>query len=146
MGPTGQTGDCINLRTAECDLTEAVEEKEGWCYENDELWGICPYCRAYKHHTDHGGELSLGLYVSGEGVFDTDPMKFEGGSDTNCGGVERTADAYWYCWYDANPTDIVPLDHVYTLWLEDPLCHYVAYIYTPLACDWALPHHDHGAG
>ena len=34
----------------------------------------------------------------------------------------------------------------YTLWLEDPLCHYVAYIYTPLACDWALPHHDHGAG
>jgi len=64
-------------------------------------------------------------------------MIFEGGSDANC-NVERDSEAYWYCWYDAYD-DIVSLDHVYTLWLEDPLCHYIAYIYTPLACAWALP-------
>jgi hypothetical protein len=128
-----KTGTCINLRTAECDKSSEVN-----CYEDEDFWGVCPYCRAFKHHEDHGGELDLGSYVEGEGVFDSDPMVFEGGSDANCNGVQRTSEAYWYCWYYAFD-DIVSLDHVYTLWLEDPLCHYLAYIYTPLACDWALP-------
>jgi len=65
-------------------------------------------------------------------------MVFEGGSDENCDGVERSSEAFWYCWYDARD-DIVDLDKVETLWIEDPLCHYIAYIYTPLACPWALP-------
>jgi len=130
-----QTGTCINLRTAECDDSSEVN-----CYEDEDLWGVCPYCRAFKHHVDHGGELDLGHYVSGEGDFlQGDPMIFEGGDDTNCNGVQRDSEAYWYCWYDAYPDDIVHLDHIYTLWLEDPLCHYIAYIYTPLACPWALP-------
>jgi hypothetical protein len=31
-----------------------------------------------------------------------------------------------------------------TLWTEDPLCHYTAYIYTPLACDFALASNPSG--
>ena len=68
------------------------------------------HAQAFKHHADHGGELSLGKYVSGEGVFDSDPMIFEGGSDANC-NVERDSEAYWYCWYE-NIEEIVSLDHV----------------------------------
>jgi len=129
-----KSGTCINLRTHPCDDNSEVN-----CFENDDLWGVCPYCRAFKHHEDHGGELSLGKYAGGEGDFlNDDPMRYTGGSDENCDGVERTSDVYWYCWYDVND-DIVSLDHIYTLWIEDPLCHYLAYVYTPLACPWALP-------
>ena len=68
--------------------------------------------QAFKHREDHSGELSLGQYVSGEGDFiNLDPMVFEGGSDAHCGGVARSSEAYWYCWYD-DRTDIVSLDHV----------------------------------
>jgi hypothetical protein len=38
-----------------------------------------------------------------------DPMVFEGGDDANC-NVDRTSEAYWYCWYDARD-DIVHLDY-----------------------------------
>jgi len=128
-----KTGTCNNLRTGQCDLTSEVN-----CYEDADLWGICPYCRAFKHHVDHGGELDLGTYVSGEGDIDTfDPMVFEGGSDTNC-NVDRTSEGFWYCWYDARD-NVVDLDYVELFWLENPLCHYIVYIYTPLACDWAKP-------
>jgi len=128
-----KTGTCINLRTATCDSSSEIN-----CFEDTDLWGVCPYCRAFKHHEDHGGELNLGEYVSGEGDFiNGDPMVFEGGDDANC-NVDRTSEAYWYCWYDARD-DIVHLDYYELLWLEDPLCHYIAYIYTPLACPWALP-------
>merc|ERR1712013_447553 len=78
-----KTGTCNNLRTAECDDSSEVN-----CYEDEDLWGVCPYCRAFKHHVDHGGELDLGHYVGGEGGFlEGDPMIFEGGDDTNCNGV-----------------------------------------------------------
>jgi hypothetical protein len=69
--------------------------------------------KAYKRQTDHGGELNLGTYVSGEGDFNTgDPMEFSGGNDTNCGTVERASEAYWYCWYDTYD-EIVALDFTY---------------------------------
>ena len=35
-----KTGFCEDLRTRECTRTDS-----DFCYENDELWGICPYCR-----------------------------------------------------------------------------------------------------
>ena len=68
--------------------------------------------QADKYHDDHGGVLLLGYYDSGPGVWYTDePQYYTGGTDTNC-YKERSAKAYWYCWYDAYD-DIVPLDHVY---------------------------------
>ena len=55
--------------------------------------------------------MSLGTYVSGEGDFNTgDAMVFEGGDSANC-NVDRTSEAYWYCWYNAY-TEIVSLDHM----------------------------------
>jgi hypothetical protein len=62
------------------------------------------------YHEDHGGILELGNYVSGKGVFDSDPMIYEGGSDVNC-IVPRSSKGYWYCWYDAFD-EIVSLDHL----------------------------------
>ena len=35
-----KTGFCEDLRTRECTGTDS-----DYCYENDEEWGICPYCR-----------------------------------------------------------------------------------------------------
>ena len=67
--------------------------------------------QAFKSQGDDGGELSLGTYTSGEGIFDRDPMMFEGGDSINCGnGEERSTIAYWYCWYTAFPDPPVPLD------------------------------------
>jgi len=134
------TGVCVDLRDQSiCDPSlEAHNAPHGACYEDDDEWGVCPYCHAYKHHEDHGGILSLGEYVSGEGTYDDDPMVFEGGSSTNC-ATERSSIAFWYCWYNAYPNIIVDLHHVELFWGEDPLCSYQVYIYTPLACDWALP-------
>jgi len=100
-------------------------------------WGICPYCRAYKYEADHGGYISLGTYVSGDGNDLSDPMVFENGGDVNC-VRKRSSVAYWYCWYDFNPGTTVALDYLEIMWSENPLCAYQAYIYTPLACDFAL--------
>ena len=67
--------------------------------------------KAFKFQGDYGSELSLGTYTSGEGIFDSDPMMFEGGDSINCGGgVGRSSIAYWYCWYTAFPDPPVPLD------------------------------------
>jgi len=98
------------------------------------------FFQAFKHHSDFGGILELGNYVSGTGLFaDSDPMIFEGGDDVNCqNGKERSSQGYWYCWYDAFE-EVVDLDHVELFWYEEPLCEYFVYIYTPLACDWARP-------
>jgi len=108
------------------------------CHETTDHWGVCPYCRAFKHTDEFGGELDLGNYVSGSG-FGSDPMVFNNGDAVNCGnGNPRSSDAYWYCWYDAKEdSDPVPLDSIDMFWLEDPLCHYSVYIYTPMACDFA---------
>ena len=55
--------------------------------------------------------MSLGEYVSGEGIYDSDPMVFTGGDPINCGnGADRSSIAYWYCWYTAFPSPDVPLD------------------------------------
>ena len=71
------------------------------------------FFQAFKHHSDFGGILELGNYVSGTGLFaDSDPMIFEGGDDVNCqNGKERSSQGYWYCWYDAFE-EVVDLDHV----------------------------------
>lgn len=123
------TGTCKNMKTAGCS--------SGLCYKNDENWEYCPYCKADKYHDDHGGVLLLGYYDSGPGVWYTDePQYYTGGTDTNC-YKERSAKAYWYCWYDAYD-DTVPLDHVEMLWTEEAQCEYIGYIYTPLACCWAV--------
>ena len=72
----------------------------------------CIY-KAYKYEADVGQEVNLGNYVSGEGVFDSDPMVFTGGDSINCGnGAKRSASGYWYCWYTAFPDPVVPLDSV----------------------------------
>jgi len=129
-----KTGTCENLRTRPCTGNTATD----YCITNTEGWGVCPYCRAFKYQGDYGGELSLGTYTSGEGIFDSDPMIFEGGDPVNCGnGADRSSVAYWYCWYTAFPDETVSLDHIFVLWGEDPLCSYQAYIYTPMACDFA---------
>ena len=39
-----KTGFCEDLRTRECTRTDS-----DYCYQNDELWGICPYCRVSSH-------------------------------------------------------------------------------------------------
>ena len=67
--------------------------------------------KAFKFQGDYGSELSLGTYTSGEGIFDSDPMMFEGGDSINCGNGEgRSTIAFWYCWYKAFPDPPVPLD------------------------------------
>ena len=69
--------------------------------------------QAFKFQADSGGELSLGTYRSGEGIFDTDPMMFEGGDSINCGnGKDRSSVAYWYCWYSVFPEPTVALDEM----------------------------------
>ena len=71
------------------------------------------YFQAFKFQGDYGGELSLGVYTSGEGIFDSDPMLFEGGDSVNCGNNEdRSSIAYWYCWYTAFPEPAVSLDEM----------------------------------
>jgi len=110
------------------------------CITTADGWGICPYCRAFKFHEDHGGELSLGNYVSGTGSSISDPQVFLLGDSVNCGnGNQRSSEAVWYCYYDAFGTDeIKALNYLEMFWLEAPLCHYTAYLYTPMACDFAL--------
>ena len=74
---------------------------------------INPSLQAFKFQGDYGGELSLGTYTSGEGIFDSDPMKFEGGDSINCGnGEDRSAVAFWYCWYTGFPEPTVALDEM----------------------------------
>ena len=120
-----KTGFCENLRTRAC----TGDTSKDYCVTNTEGWGVCPYCRvwilnlfpiqktnnnpfkAFKFQGDYGGELSLGTYTSGEGIFDSDPMMFERGDSINCGNSERrSTKAYWYCWYTAFPDPPVPLD------------------------------------
>merc|ERR1739838_792215 len=127
-----KTGSCIDRRTTACD-----DESEAHCYTDGHPFGFCPYCKAYQ--SEPSGDLSLGSYVKGEGDFLTgDPMLYEGGFATDC-GIPATTEAYWYCWYDARDV-IVGLDHIEILWIEESQdCHNIVYIYTPLACPWALP-------
>jgi len=100
------TGDCIDYHQLKCASTLAESNAAGseqFCFEDDNEWGVCPYCRAFKHHEDHGGILELGYYVSGDGDFNTgDPMVFTGGSSTNCINP-RSSEGYWYCWYEPTP-------------------------------------------
>jgi len=129
-----KTGTCVNQRTDGCLLPDT-------CMEDTNHWGVCPYCRAFKHTDDFGGELSLGTYVSGEGTFDSDPMVFSGGDSINCGnGAQRSSVAYWYCWYlgEGKGTEIVPLNSFDIFWQEEDICSYSVYIYTPLACQFEL--------
>jgi len=125
-----KTGTCIDFSTSTlnaCDYPNL-------CIEDSDQWGICPYCRAYKHEDSQGGQLSTGTYVKGT----SDPMEFTGGSAKNCDGTARTSEAFWYCYYDAFPdAGVVKVTYLDLFWLEDPRCHYIAYIYTPLACDFA---------
>jgi len=103
-----KTGDCIHYRDVPCNVNTEVN-----CFDDSAEWGICPYCRAYKHTDAFGGILELGNYVSGSGDFLTgDPMVFEGGDPVNCqGNVPRSSVGYWYCWYDAFD-DIVDLNYM----------------------------------
>jgi len=131
-----KTGVCVELTSANgCDFPEA-------CMTNAEDYTICPYCKTYKDHT-LWGVLSMGEYVKGSGTATPDdPMIFENGDSDNCGnGEDRSSKGYWYCWYDrfpSPPNQLVPLDSYFVYWLENPLCHYKAYIYTPLACQTIL--------
>jgi len=127
-----KTGTCVPMNQ-DCDFPDA-------CYTDEDYYTICPYCEAYKTHGDHGF-LHMGNYDGGSGSLYEGPMYFTDGDHTNCGdGLARETHGYWYCWYDGY-TDHVPLDHIHVLWLEDPAdkCFYQAYIYTPLACDFAEP-------
>jgi len=122
-----KTGTCVDLRTNGCKYPNA-------CLEDENKWGVCPYCRAYKDHDDHGGQLSTGNYVGGSGTTRFDGMEFTGGSSTNCfPAAERSSTAFWYCW-NVLGEGYTDLDNYKIFWLEDPTCHYNAYIYTPLAC------------
>ena len=42
-----KTGTCNNLRTAECDDSSEVN-----CYSDEDLWGVCPYCRVRQYRSD----------------------------------------------------------------------------------------------
>jgi len=144
------TGTCVDFRTSTCvSDAQAVSgptvnelSRDGCLIDSrggdPSAWGICPYCRAWRYAANHGGYISLGTYVSGEGDPETgDPMVFENGGDVNC-PEKRSSIAYWYCWYDFVPSTTVSLDYVEIMWSEDPLCYYQAYIYTPLACYFDL--------
>jgi len=142
-----KTGTCIDAKTVDCT---GVENEKKYCYIDALDWGFCPFCRTFKDHDDHGGHIPTGTYVSGTGYHDknnpanSDPQMFEGGSSVNC-RVERTAEVYYYCWYDKSPGTIVSLDYWETFWDESAeLCHYIAYVYTPLACNWATENIPNG--
>lgn len=107
------------------------------CYEDDRHFEWCPYC-SVKKYDNHGGELSLGHYISGEGDFyDDDPQIFREGDNENC-HKDRSTDVYWYCWYDIY-THIVPLDTIIFEWSEPEMCSFFIFVYTPLACCFADP-------
>ena len=96
-------------------------------------------------------EISFGSYTGGDGDYygEAGPMQFESGSEEGCDNP-RSSDLYFLC------LETVALDHVsvsrfischtitliflrFIEWVgEDPLCHFTAYIYTPLACYWAI--------
>jgi len=121
------------------DLTqEDACQFPDYCITTSDNWGICPFCRAFKYHDDHGGELSLGNYVSGTGKESSDMMIFSGGDSVNCGnGADRSSEAVWYCYFDGYSAPAPNNTVIEMIWVEDPLCHYTAYLYTPLACDFA---------
>jgi len=129
-----KTGYCVDL------TQEDACKYPDMCIETADNWGICPYCRAFKYHDEHGGYISLGNYVSGSGSSMDDKQTFANGDSVNCGnGADRSSEAVWYCYYTAFGDDpVVALNKLDMLWVEDPLCHYTAYLYTPMACDFAL--------
>ena len=125
------TGECKDMKTQVCSSTSS----DG-CY-NDEDYIIFPYCKVFEKTT---AEIALlGTYVKGEGTYDTDPtdpMMYIGPS-TSCPEEEQAMEVFWYCWYnereevvDPSHADLVVVDGE-----ED--CQHLAYIYTPLACDYA---------
>eukprot|EP00090_Calanus_glacialis_P011341 TRINITY_DN19763_c0_g1_i1.p1 TRINITY_DN19763_c0_g1~~TRINITY_DN19763_c0_g1_i1.p1 ORF type:complete len:359 (-),score=86.60 TRINITY_DN19763_c0_g1_i1:58-1134(-) len=115
------TGDCQDMKTQDCSSTTA-------CYETDD-YRMCPYCHVtYK-------EATIGQYQSGNGIFDLDdPMIFTG-SSSEC--AEETTEVFWYCWYDSMD-QVVDLNQAYVLVEEIDVCEHWAYIYTPLACPFAI--------
>jgi len=116
------TGDCRAMK--DCSDTYT-------CYENDD-YKLCPYCQVL----DKAGtqDSIIGWYNSGEGVFDSDPMVFLG-SSSDC--QEEYVGIFWYCWYDA-VQDVVDANQYYILVENMEECEHWAYIYTPLACPFAM--------
>merc|ERR1712106_17971 len=120
-----KTGDCHDMKTQDCSSTSA-------CFETNE-YKLCPFCHVAKKIGAQ--DTIIGQYDSGEGMFSSDdPMIFTG-SSSEC--TKETTGVFWYCWYDAMD-QVVDLNQAYVLVEETDVCEHWAYIYTPLACPFAL--------
>jgi len=119
------TGDCLDMTTQDCSNPTS-------CYDNDE-YTLCPYCYVAKKTGLQ--ENIIGHYDSGDGSFrEDDPMIFTGSSP---GCAAETTEVFWYCWYDTMD-QVVDLNQAFVLVEEPEPCEHLAYIYTPLACTFAL--------
>jgi len=120
-----KTGDCLDMRAQDCSDPTV-------CYENSE-YTLCPYC--YVARKIGLKETIIGHYDFGEGSFShNDPMTFTGSSS---GCADETTEVFWYCWYDTMD-QVVDLNQAFVLVEEYEVCEHLAYIYTPLACPFAL--------
>lgn len=121
------TGECLPMNSQDCSSTSSAS-----CYDTDQ-YSICPYC----HVTDKTGSdhSIIAQYESGDGTFDSDPMIFRG-SSPSCSN-DYSMNMYWYCWYDVIDADVVDPSDWYLVVEEHEECQHWAYIYTPLACDFA---------
>jgi len=127
QAPLPITGQCKKVE----DLAKEVSDcKDSLCFSTPtDSYTVCPYCQVFK------GDVSLGSYDSGDGIFHTEePMLFIGSSTPECNNTNT--EVYWYCWYDVYD-DIVDLSQTFLVVEEAEDCDHYAYIYTPLACPFA---------
>jgi len=128
QAPLPISGQCKKLEA----LAEEVSDcKDSVCFSTpSESYTVCPYCQVFK------GDMTLGSYKSGNGIFQTEePMLFIGSSTPECTN-NTSMEVYWYCWYDMYD-DIVDLSQTFLVVEEAEDCEHYAYIYTPLACPFA---------
>jgi len=115
-----KTGSCVSLASSGCSSSSACLSEPPYT--------VCPYCSV----TIEGN--TIGLYTDGKGdLLTNDPMIFIG-SSASC--PEETTEMFWYCWYDISDS-VVDLSQTMLTIEEHGPCERVAYVYTPLACEFA---------
>jgi len=123
-----KTGTCVPLTSENACLYPET------CLKNADGQIICPYCKAHYENSALDS-IGIGSYISGTGSMSlADPMLFDMEDDTDCSSV-----GYWYCWYDLHTMPLVPLNMFDVRWISTDDCNHRAYIYTPMACQFAQP-------
>lgn len=119
-----KTGSCLAISSIDCSTSES-------CYSDTTGYTVCPYCTVTRE-----GEGLLGNYVGGHGDFVADDMMEFTGSTPSCPSMSDYTGMFWYCWYDALD-EVVDVSQTYLMVEEVEPCTRFAYVYTPLACDYA---------